>query len=643
MPDQYLDIDPSVLRQLANQHFQVARDTREWARQPTEWLNSFPDTYGDIADPVYNALKSYYKAREDAGNALADEHDDTGRNLLAAAAAYEEDDNEIGRQIRVGGNLVEHGGLGDPGMSPPPPTTPPTPPQGPTAPIGEVPGGQPPTTVRPGPDTDTPPVVGAPGGGGSTTPVGTGAPAGTGMPTATGMPSTAVPFGTDGTGPATGTGAGSGVTAPTAGGMPPASAVPGATMPPSFGSGDERTSTPPAAGSSSAADVTPVPVPPSFGAAVAAAKDKEAEPAYVVGADVDEDLVLARTLLSAVLAAADEPVVGLAWAVAVLRGPAGTGVFITSNEGRGWLPAGLFLPQQVSTPWIWDELLGVDGTGSPWEGVSDPARILTEFALAWGPKANARMSALVSSGPIDTGLRARLSDVAMEGLVGPAYEVDLRVLTHDTTDRLGIVGSPSALEQIAAVPDSAVRARAIELASDAHAQVGRSVPSSPETAAPRAVRERILTAIQAGQQVPRALWDELRDENDLLAASMLSRRIDVGRVELGELRVDEQGAGLRAMVFERRSNELVLLLEGESTRQSLRDAIYAHEQIVNHPLFVAVPAAVSTTETDRVVRPTAGTGAVSAPAVTAGPPSGAVVAPVTSPPGGPRNIAPDRR
>jgi hypothetical protein len=320
----------------------------------------------------------------------------------------------------------------------------------------------------------------------------------------------------------------------------------------------------------------------------------------------------------------------MAWSVAVLRGPGGAGVFITSNEGRGWLPAGLFLPREVSTPWLWDELLG-DSGGSPWEGVSDPARVLVEFGLVWGAKANARLSALVSSAPIDSGLRTQLSDVAMADLVGPTYNVDLRVATPDTTDRLGLAGSEQSREHAAQVPDSQVRARTVELAVDAHVQLGRSGVSPAEAAGARQLRDRILTTVQAGRPVPRELWDDLRDADDLLAASMLSRRVDVGRVGLGELRVDDADSALRTMVFERRCNELALLLAGEPSRQDLRDAVYAHDQIVEHPLFVAVPAAVSVPVDERVSRPTTAAGSVSAPAVTAGPPNGAV-APAAPPP-----------
>ncbi|MEU7632227.1 type VII secretion target [Nocardia sp. NPDC049220] len=639
MPES-IDIDPAVLRELEKQHRDVADRTREWAKPPSDWLKAFPATYGKIAAPVHKALENYYNARQRAGEALADEHDRTADALRASADAYEQSDEDFAAQIRQAGGLVDNPSsitppVGMPSGSPvaggpsDAPFTPSTggPPPGTGSNSGGSDAGQNPLGTTPaGPNGASPSTAagGTPGStmapadqpGTSSTPNGAGAPQ---------------------------TGSSSGVTAPTSAGMSPAAAGP------VYSSGDDRGSGQPPTGAVGRSDAPPMPIPVStpFSAAVANAKDKESEPSYVVGNQVNDDLVLARTLLGSVLAAVDSPV-GMAWSVAVMRGPAGTGIFITSNEGRGWLPAGLFLPREVSTPWIWDELLtDEDGGGSPWEGVSDPARVLAEFGMAWGAKANAQLSALVSSGPIDPGLRSRFNDAAMEGLVGPAYDVDLREFTPDTADRLGLTGTVSALEHVSAVPDAQIRSRCVELASDAHAQVARSGPILAEAAASRQVRERILAVVQAGKPVSRELWDELCDADDLLAAGMLGQRVDVGRVEIGQLRVDAGVSPLRAMVFERRCNELVLLLDNESDRQSLRDAVYAHEQIIEHPQFVVTPAPVSTAAPERVIRPEVRPGSatapeVSAPNVTAGPPPGAVVAPPTIPPAIPPGISSER-
>ncbi|MEV6139365.1 type VII secretion target [Nocardia sp. NPDC051990] len=636
MPETSMNIDPAVLRQLAHQHEQVGRDTLAWSEPPHAWLASFESTYGTIADPVRQALEKYYNARERAGKALAQEHFNTAKSLRDSADSYERTDHEMASHIRNVGQDSggTHNGPPPSGVTPNTQHTPSLggPVGGPGGP-GGGPGGGPTSTdtpMAPAASNGSTPTSGAPGGPGGTSAT----PATSGMPGAVSHPDQT-----------TGT---SGVTAgttPSSVSAGPLGSGPGV-GPVYTGSMDDRGSGQPPAGPTAAGDATPMPVPMGtpFASAVAAAKDKEAEPAYVVGNAVNDDLVLARTLLSSVLAAVDSPV-GMAWAVAVMRGPGGAGVFITSNEGRGWLPAKLYLPREVSTPWLWGEVLGPDTDTSSWESVSDPARVLVEFGLAWGPKANAGLSALVSSGPIDPGLRTQLSDVAMEGLVGPTYDVDLREFTPDTADRLGLVGSPTALQSVATVSDEQVRERCVQLATDAHTRVGRSVAASADAAGARQLRERILASLAAGQTVSRQIWDELRDADDLLAASMLSRRVDVGRVGLGDLRGDTENSALRDMIFERRCNELVLLLAEEAERQNLRDAIYAHEQVVAHPQFVEVPAAVSVAEDERVSRPAGAavsTPAVGAPTVsapvTAGPPTGAVVAPTSPPP----VVAPDR-
>ena len=617
MPDS-LDIDPQVLLDLAKQHDQVAEDTRTWSQPPTDWLAKFPETYGKIAQPVFNALNNYYDARQRAGLALASAHDSTAAALRASAAAYQRADEDGAAHLNNMGQLFD----GSHGQSGPFGNVPPGGPAGPTGPIPPGGGAPAPHAAPPGMPADGPAVGGplpsAPQPGGLVGPEFSGADSQSGNPVEYGgVPSVftgpdAQPGGFGGAG----YGGGESGTPAYAGGA----GDPGG--PSGQGPGQTGPETP-----------TPVLVPTPFAEAVAAAKKREAEPDYVVNGNADDDLLIARTLLSAVLAAVDESVAGTAYAVSVMRGPAGAGVFITSNEGRGWLPPAVFLPREVSTPWVWDDVLGDgEGGGSPWEGVSDPARVLAEFGLAWGPQAGAQLSALASSSPIDAGLRARFTDVPMQGLVGPAYDVDLRVFTPDTADRLGLTGSASALEHVASVPDSAVRSRCVEIATDADAQVIRSVPATPQVAVTRRLREAILTAIKSGRPVPRTLWDDLRDADDLLAAALLTRRVDVGRVEVGTLRVDDEAGVLRALVFDRRCNELVLALAAEeSTRQSLRDAVYAHEQIVGHPQFVAAPVAVAAPTVERDVRSVVAGGVVSAPAVSAGPPSGATAPSVQLP------------
>ncbi|MFX0574683.1 hypothetical protein [Nocardia nepalensis] len=323
--------------------------------------------------------------------------------------------------------------------------------------------------------------------------------------------------------------------------------------------------------------------------AVGAAMLSAAAPAFVLGERVDGDLVLARTILGGVLAAVGPSTVALSWAVSILRHTGGVSAFVTSNEGRGWIPAGLFLPREISTPWQWSE-----SEGAAWEGIADPARVLVEFGLAWGRKSGARLSALASSQPIDPELGRQLGDVPMAGEVAASTAMDLGSPGAGLVDRLGLVAAPQMLERVSGVPVAQIFGRCSELASDAHVRLGKSqVGAAASLGAPQ-LRERILVAIRRGTAVVQQWWDELRDVDDLLAASMLTLRADVSRVALGELRSEHSdgrsdAATLRSMVFERRCNELVLLLAEESSRQRLRDAMYAHGQLVDHPLFAQTP------------------------------------------------------
>ncbi|WP_280384388.1 hypothetical protein [Nocardia wallacei] len=316
--------------------------------------------------------------------------------------------------------------------------------------------------------------------------------------------------------------------------------------------------------------------------AVGAAMIAAAAPSFMIGERVDGDLVLARTLLSSLLAAA--PVVGPAWAVAVMRSSDGVSAFVTSNEGRGWLPPGLFLPRELSTPWVWSV-----SEGAGWEGVADPARVLAEFALAWGGKSGVRLSALASSQPIDEGLGRQLANASVLGSVGADPTMEFSSPAPGLVDRLELVGAPQLLDRVRGVPAAQIRGRCADLAAGAHLRLSRLGSSVTASMGSAALREQILQAFRQGRDVPAQWWDELRDSDDLLAASMLSLRSDVSRIPLGELRSENPAASdltaLRAMTFERRCNELVSLLAGEPTRQLLRDAVYAHGQLVDHPSF----------------------------------------------------------
>lgn len=614
-----LNVDPEVLRQLASQHDQVAEDIKNWSKQPETWLAKFKETYGTIAEPVRHALVDYYDARERAGLSLAGQHIHTAESLRQAALDFEASDQHGAAAINRSQDPGGPSGTGHPGDGHTPVGGGLPHPQGnrpetshPDSATTSGGSGRPGATVGGAPTVATAPA----GHGEESTPATITAPPGA-------LPPRQSPLAGGGTDPLT-TPA---TTVPGHHETPAAHATPTAGTPGVTGSLPGVSATadargPVSPGGEGSAPVA-VPVTAPLAAAVDAARDRESGTGHVVNESVNEDLVLARALLGAVLASTDSAVVGLSWAAAVLRGRDSVGVFLTSNEGRGWMPAGLHLPELVSTPWAWDELLSTEVT-TAWEGIADPARMLAEFARAAGPGADAAFTALASSTTIDAGLRTALPDVAMADLVVPAYDVDLREPKPGTADRLGLTRS-AAVETLAAVPDSGIVSYCLNLALQAHTLLGQAVVIPPPTFAVRRSRTAILDTLTAGGAVSAHQWDELRDADDLLAATMLAYRTDTARVELGSLRPDTGAELLRAMVFERRASELLLLLAAEPTRQTLRDAVYAYEQILDHPQYVQPFAPVASTTSDRAIVTPAATvvpGAVSTGPVTQ-PPSGA--------------------
>ncbi|WP_040832491.1 hypothetical protein [Nocardia jiangxiensis] len=342
--------------------------------------------------------------------------------------------------------------------------------------------------------------------------------------------------------------------------------------------------------------------------AVGAAMLAAAAPTFMLGERVDGDLVLARSLLSSLLAVTESVTVGLGCAVSLMRHPGGVAAFVTTTEGRGWLPAGVYLPREMSIPWVWSA-----ADGAAWEGISDPARVLAEFAAAWGRKTGARLSALVSSQPIDDGLHRQLGGAPSQGGVAAAPTMDFSCAAAGLADRLELVGAPHLLERVTAVPAERIAARCLELATDAHARVVKLGSGVGSSLGAGAARERILQALRQGRTVPDEWWAELRDIDDLLVASMLPLQADVSRIPLGELRSEsadgQSAATLRGMLFERRCDELVLLMStAEPNRQLLRDVVYAHGQLLDHPRFTPSPSAAAETVVQRRPTITAGPG-----------------------------------
>jgi hypothetical protein len=584
MPER-LVVEPEELRRIAKQHELAAAKLREWGVIPHAWLDEFPDTYGSIADPMHGALVDYYNKRHDRAERLAINHEQTRDQLLAAAKALEDHDEAGGRQVTQAGGH-DHGAPsgghnhGAP-MAPPVHT-------GPDAPItNSTQPAQPPVTA--------PPTSGVPDGTArseqatqspaasapqtyDTLPTGAVTPIGATVPSVGASEYSATDMSIPAVGDASG-GAGTAGGSSLVGGMPAPLATDGYPAPVA-----------PVGAGTAARVPTSLAVGP-FAAAVHPTPDRRALPSFVVGERVEDDLVLARTLLAATLAAVRDSARGMEWAVAVGRASDGPIVLLTSTEGRGWLPPGLFLPLEVTLPWRWNFTFGTAGREAiaALEGTTDPARMLAEFGYLTARRKDVWISALVSSAAIPDGVRAAIGgDAAIEEWVSPAESaVDFTAPGPGLVDRLALAGSDELLHQAATVPETEIRAKCLELARAADARVRAAVSGvDGETVTRRARRRQILDALHAGQPVPVSWWDQMRAADDMTASALWSRRVDVSSVPVGGVRPGVSTEALRGMVFERRADELLLLLAaGEPDRQTLRDVLYTYGQIAEHPLL----------------------------------------------------------
>lgn len=589
MPER-LVVEPDELRRIAKQHELTAAKLREWGVIPQDWLDEFPDTYGSIADPMRSALVDYYKKRHERAERLAIDHEQTRDQLLASAATLEERDEVNSLQVAQAGGHGHGAPSGGHGHG--------APSGGPTHGAPAAP------PVHAGPDTPTanssqpeqppvtaPPTSGVPDGTaraeqvpqlpaastpqtydtlptGAITPIGATAPSvGASEYSATDTAAPAVGDSSGGAGTTDGSSLVGGMPAPLATDAYHAPVAP--------------------VGPGAAARAPEALAGGPFAAAVHPPRDRRALPSLVVGERGEDDLALARTLLAAILAAVRDSARGMEWAVAVGRASDGPIVLLTSTEGRGWLPPGLFLPLEVTLPWRWDFTLRTAGREAiaALEETADPARILAEFGYQVGRRV--WISALVSSAAIPDGVRAAVGgDTAVEEWVSPAESaVDFTAPGPGMVDRLALAGSDVSLHQAATVPETEIRPRCLELARAADAAVRAAVSGvDVETITRRARRQQILDALHSGQPVPMSWWDQMRAADDMTASALWSRRVDVSSVSVGGVRPAVSTEALRGMVFERRADELLLLLAGgEPDRQTLRDVLYTYGQIAEHP------------------------------------------------------------
>ncbi|MBF6274824.1 hypothetical protein IU458_15235 [Nocardia nova] len=593
MPN-YMDQDPDDLRRRAEDHGRRAKKLREWGQIPHDWLSEFPSGYGTIAEPVRAALQDYYQRRHDNAERLADNHDRARDRLIEAANALEHTENTSGHRIRNAGapssppgdGPNSHGLIGSP--PPPRPGVPPSSPQ--PSPLDRTPTGMHSGPAESTTDSDGhafissahDPAPTGPSFRSANTTIEDAAPEGVPVSALPGAsesgPSQVAEF-RDTAAPAEGY---SYAPVPPAGpqgfgwapGAPPGPAGSGPGVGP-LGSG--------------ATPSLPRPLAPGTFASVAHAPERRrALPPLVVG-DPEDDLGLARTLLSAILAAVGTSTPDVNWAVAVLRTPNGAVVMLTSSEGRGWLPAGLHLPSEVVSPWQLAEVFGVSGQIqiALLEDVPDSATRLVNFARLAASRTGVRLSALASSAMISSEIIADLdAHVATEGFIAPAEAcVDLSVPGPGLVDRLALTGADWLKAQAETISDRDIRARCIELARIADERLRSVSPATDSQVATRRTRRaRLLTILGSGPLIEPYPGRPI----GVSAATPSGDRMRA-KGAASVLAGDTASGTSSVAVLERRADELLALAGSPAPdRQTLRDALYVYGEVEASPLVATL-------------------------------------------------------
>ncbi|OBA53274.1 hypothetical protein A5789_24135 [Nocardia sp. 852002-51101_SCH5132738] len=305
--------------------------------------------------------------------------------------------------------------------------------------------------------------------------------------------------------------------------------------------------------------------------------------------DPEDDLGLARTLLSAILAAVGTSTPDVNWAVAVLRTPNGAVVMLTSSEGRGWLPAGLHLPSEVVSPWQLAEVFGVSGQIqiALLEDVPDSATRLVNFARLAASRTGVRLSALASSAMISSEIIADLdAHVATEGFIAPAEAcVDLSVPGPGLVDRLALTGADWLKAQAETISDRDIRARCIELARIADERLRSVSPATDSQVATRRTRRaRLLTILGSGPLIEPYPGRPI----GVSAATPSGDRMRA-KGAASVLAGDTASGTSSVAVLERRADELLALAGSPAPdRQTLRDALYVYGEVEASPLVATL-------------------------------------------------------
>ncbi|KAA1250187.1 hypothetical protein F0Q45_10905 [Mycobacterium simiae] len=278
----------------------------------------------------------------------------------------------------------------------------------------------------------------------------------------------------------------------------------------------------------------------------------------------NQDLATVRAVVEAAGGAA-----AVRWAAGMVVTSGRRQVVLTSDRGRGWVPAEAFLPADVVMPWSHDD--------SPrWEGILDPARVIVEYAAAAGGQLTALASTFSSSPAVAAGIAWAFVDgtdrAHPELLSGPVVtRFELQVSTPRRRAVKHIVEPVKQREQV------------LWLAFSADEKAGSS-----------RTRHKLLSTcrdhlgrIDQPRWVASLPWEQLEEEYHQLCIQERAARLDVRDIPVGQL--DTEGGACRPLLAQAYATEAALALRNPVALRALADATYSWSMLLDTQSTSAPP------------------------------------------------------
>lgn len=287
-----------------------------------------------------------------------------------------------------------------------------------------------------------------------------------------------------------------------------------------------------------------------------------------------EDLARVRSVVEAAGGASE-----VHWAAGIVIIGDQRHLVVTTDRGRGWMPAGSVLPVDALLPWRHDN-------SSRWEGLRDPARVIVEFAAAEGGWVSALASTHSSAPAAAAGIPWVFAD--------PTEQPHPELVGGAVVTRFELQVSQARRDTVRAITDPfAARQQALWVAWDADSKAG----SSPRRAAILEALERHPERAEDQRWLSQLDWPTLELEHHEVCVAERAARVDARDVPVGE--VDTGGGRGRGLLAQAYADETVLALRQPVAERALRDAVYGWSMLLDLPAGPPTESPVAPAQTQK--------------------------------------------